>query len=125
MIYHYYGDTVRRIFLIAAFVMALTLPFFVPKVPVPFYISLSSIPLLVLLAGLTNPREIWVLVVNVVASIAGSIVFEYYAVFGYRGGDMPYFIVNQVLAVIFLIAVYFSMKTLRGRRHERDISDMD
>jgi hypothetical protein len=125
MIYHYYGDVVRRLFLLSALLMTITLPFFAAEIPGPFELSIFVIPLLVLAAGLTSPSQTWSHFLNTFLAVAGSIVFEYYAVLSYQASDQKYFAVNQILTVLFLFATYFSVKTVRGRRHEAELADAD
>lgn len=125
MLYHYYGDTVRRIFLSAALVMTVTLPFFADSVPVPLELSIFSIPILVLAAGLTNPHQHWVAWGNVVLAVFASMVFQYYAVLAQSDGDVWYFAVNQILTILFLFAVYYGVKTVRGRWHQKKIADAE
>ena len=115
---HYYGDTVRRLFLIAGIIIIVTLPFFSVLVPFPVVISSFGVLLIGFVAGMTSPRQNWVTILNVLVSIAGLILFEYYAVAAYY---MPqtqqtamFFWTNELLAVIFFFALYYSGKTLRG-----------
>ncbi len=113
---HYYGDTVRLLFMVAAAVMALMLPFLNQCLSVPVPLSLLSIVIIGVMAGLINPRHSSLALVNWGISIIALIVFEYHAVIAYRdyGWDSLIFATNQFLAVLFLIALYFSSKTLRG-----------
>ena len=114
---HYYGDVVRVLFLIAALIMLLGLPVFVDFLNLPVLYSIFAIVILGLSAGLTNPKQLWIAVVNVVISIYGFIEFDVHSVNASRTGvgGMKFFISNLVLSFIFLMAIYFSVKTLRGR----------
>lgn len=113
---HYYGDIVRRFFVLGALIMAITLPFFHEIIPVPTLTSLALIAIVGVMAGLTNPRQAWVALLNVFISLGGVVAFEYYAVssFDAYGVDSLFFWTNQFLAVIFLFALYWSSKTIRG-----------
>lgn len=113
---HYYGDTVRRLFIFAAVVMLVGLPFFADRLSAPLVLVLFAILLVALFAGLTNPRQQWVAVLNIGISLIVLIVFEYYAIMFYaEGGSFQLlFWIVQVLAVSFLFALYFSVKMLRG-----------
>ena len=96
--------------------MLVTLPFLGNLVPVPFFVSLILILFLAILAGITNPAQRWINFVNTVAAAAGFIGFEYYAIDAYKlDKGLFYFAVNQILAIIFFIALYYSTKTLRGK----------
>lgn len=113
---HYYGDNVRRYFLAGAVVMLLSLPLVYASVRVPAYISVFVIILLGLSAGFTNPRQRSAAILNVVIAMAAVFVFENEAVLtaGRSGETNLYFWINQVLAVIFLVALYYGIKTLRS-----------
>lgn len=113
---HYYGDTVRRIFLLGAFIMAVSLPFFWSLINLPIYASIFAILILDIAAGMTTPAKFWTGVLDLAGSALAVIVFEYYAVLAY--GNLPeetyFFLVNQLLAVLFLVGLYYSVKTVRG-----------
>ena len=114
-ILHYYGDTVRQLFVLAALVMVVSLPFFTEEIGQPLIISLVAILLVGMAAGLTSPRHTWTATFNVFISIGGFLTFEDYAVDWYSryGSTGSFFWTNQLLAVIFLLALYFSLKTFR------------
>ena len=76
---HYYGDTVRRLFILAALVMVATLPFFTRQIPEPLIISLLAILITGAAAGLTSPRHSWTAITNVILAAGGVLVFEYHA----------------------------------------------
>jgi hypothetical protein len=115
-LFHYYGDEVRRLFLLGAVVMALTLPFFQDLIHQPLEVSLGAILIVGIAAGLTNPRQGWVAMMDIVISIVATLVFEYNAVQNYSlyGSGSGLFWADQVLALIFLVALYYASKTLRG-----------
>ena len=113
-IVHYYGDTVRKLLIGAAIVMLVGLPIFNDRLPVSAPISIVAILILGLFAGLTNPRKIWVSVVNAIFSVIGIFIFEYYAVQTYDLADLLFW-ANQALAIIFFIALYYSTKSWRAR----------
>jgi hypothetical protein len=113
---HYYGDIVRRLFLAGAFLMALSLPFFWEDVSLPLYITIFAVIAADVVAGITTPAKFWSNVLNLLASVFAAAIFEYYAVEAYRNirEETYFFLVNQVLALIFLAALYYSVKTVRG-----------
>ncbi len=118
---HYYGDTVRAIFLIAGVMMLVTFPFFSNLVPTPLWVSISVMVLLVVFGGLINPVQRWILVVNSFIPIIGFALFEYQAAYGYlhltplESRGPAFFWSNQLLALLFFVAIYLSIKTVRGR----------
>ena len=118
---HYYGHTIRGIFLFVGLVMLVSFPFFSDLTPVPLWISIGIMTLLAIFGGLMNPAQRWLLVVNAIVPTIGFIVFEYQAVFAYlhvaatdpRRATL--FWVNQLISLLFFIALYLSIKTVRGR----------
>ena len=118
---HYYGRTIRSIFLIAGVLMIVSFPFFSDLVPVPLPVSIGIMALLVVFGGLMNPAQRWILLVNTIVPLLGFILFEYQAAYGYehlqtmdtRGP--AFFWVNQIISLLFFIATYLSVKTARGR----------
>lgn len=113
---HYYGDIVRDLFLLAAVIMLVGLPWFIQYLTVPTPISIIGMVVLVLAAGATNPVLRWTAYVNVSLSVIGFVVFESYAVraFVEFSPSSKFFAANQLLALVFALAVYYSAKTLRG-----------
>jgi hypothetical protein len=114
--FHYYGNLVRRFFLLGAIIMLVTLPFLNALLPVSLFYSLFAIVVLSLVAGLTSPRKMWAIGLDEVIAVFAVMVFEYYAVSYYLeySASSPLFIVNQLLALNFLVALYYNTKTLRG-----------
>jgi hypothetical protein len=110
---HYYGDLVRKLFIVAAVFMVVTLPiFYFTDIHEPLAFSLGAIVILGVAAGLTSPGILLSVAINLCISIVGFFFFEYYAV---RASlYSPFFFTNQILALLFLIALYYSIKTLRG-----------
>lgn len=113
---HYYGDTVRKFFLIGAVFMLLSLPFMSAFLSIPLYVSILAAIGIGVFAGITNPQQAWAAVLDFLIALTAVIVFEYHAVSGYSAYSFTHrtFWVNQILAVNFLIALYFATKTVRG-----------
>ncbi|MBI5044887.1 MAG: hypothetical protein HZC02_03105 [Candidatus Levybacteria bacterium] len=113
---HYYGDTIRKLFFAAAFIMLFFLPFFTGYIPVSIRASLLIVLALSIFSGLTSPRVFFVSVIDVVISVFGVFLFGYYAVDAYMQYSVSsmFFWVNQILSIIFLVSLYFSIKTFRG-----------
>lgn len=118
---HYYGDMVRALFLAGAVVMLVALPFFTNLLPVPATIAIFIILAVGTIAGLTNPKQKWVMILNVLISTMAFIVFEYYATVAFTSYSVSnFFLLNQTLALIFFVAFYYSMKSLRGSLLDKD-----
>lgn len=111
---HYYGDIVRLMFVASAVLMLFALPFFQERIEAPVILSIAAILGLVVVAGLVNPRQKLIAEVSVGVALAGFLVFEFYAVSRFAGLSDPFFLVNQTVAVLFFIALYFGVKTMRG-----------
>jgi hypothetical protein len=113
---HYYGDIVRRLFLLAAVLMIVSIPLVEDSLPIPFALSLGAMIGLAIVSGFINPVHRFTGLINVVSSVAGFAVFEVAALYGFNKYQWMsfFFLVNQLLALIFFFAIYFSTKTLRG-----------
>lgn len=114
---HYYGDIARYLFLTAAVLMVIGLPLFQNFIQFPTLVSVIAITILVIAAGLTNPQQLTSATANFIISIIGFITFAYHAVTAVNNtvADDKYLLTNVLLAIIFLFALYFSMKTLRAK----------
>jgi hypothetical protein len=114
---HYYGDNVRQLLLVASVIMIATLPFLSSRLPVSTVWSIVVIVLLCLSAGFLAPRKKLAIILNLLISIGGFAVFEYTAVDTYSRFESVtdmLFMINQVLALVFLFALYYSAKTFRS-----------
>ncbi len=114
--FHYYGDTVRRLFILSAIIMIVTLPFLANRLPVPPFTSILLIVALALMAGFLAPRNKWAITFDLLVSVGGVLVFEYYAVDAYNAYSVSdiLFLVDQTLAILFLFASYYASKTMRS-----------
>lgn len=110
---HYYGDYVRQIFVVTGAAMLLLAPLLVNRAPgiLPFQIGGAIV--LVVLAALTNPKKLWVLMADSLAAGIGVVVFESLAIAAYAAGSWFYFIALEIVTIAFLFALYFSLKTVR------------
>lgn len=111
---HYYGDMVRKIFLICGLVILITLPFLKSNISSPTFYSVVVILVLTFLAGMTNPRLRVVIVGDVVVSLISFCVFAFEAITKFTDLVDLLFITNLTLAILFLFAFYWSVKSLRN-----------
>ena len=115
---HYYGDYVRKLFLLGGALMMVTYPFFQKYIDVPLSLSIFIILMIVLLAGFQNPTNRWIVICNTLVAIVACGIFEYRAVHFYLSSGFDeaplFFLVNELLALIFFVAIYYSAKTSRG-----------
>jgi|SRR3989338_5143486 len=111
---HYYGDIIRQLFLGLVVLMMVGAPFFADNLAVEFpFIIVGSI-VIAGLAALTNPVKNWVMYLNVIAAGVGIFMFETTALMAYSAGDLTSFVLRQAIAIVFLFAFYFGVKTLRA-----------
>ena len=122
---HYHGDIVRQLFIAGAAGMLLGAPFYTSSVRVLLPFLVFGALVLVALAALTNPHKKNIMMANAAAAGAGLLIYETWALFNYADGTLLEFGLRQLLALAFMAAFYFSMKTLRamalgkiGRRPE-------
>lgn len=112
---HYYGDLVRIIFIIGAIFVLLGIPTMASIFNIPAIIPIISVAILGITAGITNPVQLFSLRLNVAVSVIFLIFFAYMGWYSYASGVGGFAgFINQVSAVLFLIASYFSVKSLRG-----------
>lgn len=113
---HYHGDTVRVLFFVGAIVL------FVAQstgadLPLSTFGTIFSAVLLVVAAGITNPAQHGIHWLNALLSIAGVLLFGTTAVSRYRAGANafdPSFVYIEALALLSLVALYFTTRTIRG-----------
>jgi len=112
---HYHGRAIRTLFIIAALIMVLGLFHALAYLQLPTTLSIISIVVLVYAAGITNPSQVWPMYMDTVISTVGLLVFETYSVNIWRSQNYntTLFILNEMLAVIFLFALFYSTRTLR------------
>ncbi len=118
--YHYYGDSVRILFIIGGLTMIVSYPFFSSFIKMPIAFSIIGSVALVVFAGLMNPKQKLIMIMNTVISVLALAIFEYAAIYTYLnlspsiGAHVAFFWVNQALSLLFFFAAYLAVKTLRG-----------
>ncbi len=111
---HYYGDDVRRLFLLASVGILLGVLFYQDLLPfVGQLFVMAGVLLLALFAGLVNPLEQKFIKVDLMLAAVGFLIFEYAAATGAQTSPIPESIIRQALALVFLFAFYFATKSLR------------
>ena len=108
---NYYGDIVRKLFFAGALVMLLTYPYFSLSLPQSPAVMVIGIVLLCVLAGLTKPERHWTIATDIIASLFFLIYFENHAIEYAKTNLTSLFFTDQILTVIFIIALYFAAKT--------------
>ena len=116
-ILHYYGDPMRRLFVVAALIFVIAVPLWGDLLPFGENAHLLQIAIaigLVILAGLTNPRSIAIFAVTMVAAALGTFLLEASAISFFPIDSFLLFSAREVAAIVLLFALYFSVKTLRA-----------
>ncbi len=119
---HYYGDTVRVLFLVAGLILLIFGPAHPTLVPFNSFTVVLLVLGAVLLAGITNPRQRSVVIADTIIAAFGLVIFTALAVSQYRTVEGPtdtVFLIRQSLSVVFFFALYFSSKSLRAKFIEK------
>ncbi len=113
---HYHGVAVRRLFILAAIIMLIGLPFFASLVAGGVFVAVVGILVIGLYAGLTTSKRKWIIWGDVVVSVLGSFTFELISInlYNTNGFITSYFVFNQILALIFFLSLYFGVRTFRA-----------
>ncbi len=113
---HYYGDTVRVLFVLGAIVL-----FVAESTGAALPLSLSGAVvaaiILVVAAGITNPQQYWIHFINELIAILGTLIFAEQAVGYWRASASVLnasYLFTEIMALLSIIALYFTTKTLRG-----------
>lgn len=113
---HYHGDEVRGLFVISAVIII-----FAQSTGANLPLSTGGAVIisaaLVIVAGITSPRINGIHWVNAFFAIMGTLLFGRAAVSHYREGSAtfdPSFIYVEVLAILSLIALYLTTRTIRA-----------
>ncbi len=113
---HYHGYEVRTIFVISALVILIAQSTGT-ILPLTTMESVGSAMLLVITAGITNPAQKWIHWLNAIIAIYGTLLFGTTAIDNYRIGVSIFntsFLYIEALAILSLIALYFTVRTIRG-----------
>lgn len=125
---HYYGDIVRQLLLLAAAVILVAAPFYASDLPRELPLNVLAALVLACLAAFTSPQAATILYADAIVSGVGMVLFELWALSSYQDTSIVAVGLRQAIALIFLFALYFSGKTLRGRalgRRERVADEGD
>lgn len=120
---HYHGDGVRVLFVVAAVVLIVAQSTGA-ELPLSTLGTVVSAVMLVIAAGITNPMQYGIHWANALIAIVGTLLFGTTAVDNYRAGMSlfdPSFVYVEALALLSLIALYFTTATIRGIMQRPDI----
>lgn len=113
---HYHGDTVRALFVLGAITLIVAQSTSV-DLPLSTGNAVIAAAILVVAAGITNPAQTWIHWVNAVLAALGSIIFGTAVIEHYQSGLSGFnssFFFLEALALLSLVALYFSTSTIRG-----------
>ena len=113
---HYYGDVSRKLFLAGGILMIVFAPVYPDLLPVNNLFVVTGAVLLSIFAGVTNPKQFWVNVLDVIIAALSFLIFEaaIFQAYGTLEWFSLEFLVRQSIPVVFFFALYFSSKTVRG-----------
>ena len=121
---HYHGDSVRILFVVAAVVLIVAQSTGA-DLPLSTFGAVFSAVALVVAAGITNPAHFWIHWLNALLAITGTLLFGTTAIDHYRAGLKVFdtsFVYTETLALLSLIALYFTVRTIRGIHMRRKLS---
>lgn len=113
---HYNGNEIRTLFVIGA-VLLLIGESVGAIFPFSTSVTVAIVAILVIAAGITNPVQGWIHWLNALISFAGTIFFGITALEYYRLGARllnPTFVFIELFALISLLSLYLTTKTIRG-----------
>ena len=111
--HYYYADHIRILFFTAAIIMLILSPFFREVIAMSIILVIFGISLIIL-AGITNRKLKTVFFINTIVSLFIVLVLEFIAL-NLTFADHPFLVIlNQILAFILVIALYFNLRTIRG-----------
>jgi len=113
---HYHGDGVRAIF-VASAVLLIVAKSTGAEIPLSTFGTVVVAVILVVAAGVTNPASRGIHWLNATLAIIGTLLFGRTAVNHYSAGTNiadTSFLFVEALALLSLIALYFTTRTIRG-----------
>ncbi len=113
---HYHGDGVRALFVVGA-VLIIVAQSTGAELPLSTTGAVFSAVILVVAAGVTNPAQRGIHWFNGILAALGTLIFGIAAVSHYRAGISlfePSFLYVEILALLSLVALYLSTRTIRG-----------
>ena len=119
---HYHGDGVRALFVTSA-ILLIVAKSTGAELPLSTFGTVVAAVVLVVAAGITNPAQRGIHWFNALLAIAGTLLFGRTAVNHYSSGvsisDSSFMFV-EALALLSLVALYFTTRTIRGAHMKQD-----
>ena len=111
---HYYGDVVRQMLLGASALLLITSPIYADNIRLEFPFEVIGVLVIVGFAALTNPRNRTISLCDAVIAGVGMVVYGGWPLMDYDMIALTVFVLRIAIALLFLFAFYFSMKTVRA-----------
>lgn len=111
---HYYGDTIRQLFIVNAGLILIGAPFYADSLRAELPFEILGALILAGLAALVNPHKRSFLFANAIAAGVGLLLYETWALSAYETSTWTQFVLRELIAIVFLFAFYFSVKTVRA-----------
>jgi hypothetical protein len=111
---HYYGDSVRTMFICCAVVYTFAMPLFGNLIPSTTGISIGIVLVLVLLAGITSPMMKWLMFINAAIAAIGIYLLQSAAIFFFDTESKVLFTLRELGVLFLLFAFYYSVKSFRS-----------
>ncbi len=122
---HYHGDAVRALF-VASAILLIVAKSTGGDLPLSTFGTVVSAVVLVIAAGITNSAQFWIHWANAFLASFGTILFGMTAIRHYRAAEVSIFDLSflyvEALALLSLMALYFTVRTVRGLHMRPDYS---
>lgn len=111
---YYYSEIIRKLFISAGLIVLVTMPFLYNKFSFLIFFPIAAIIILTLAAGITSKRQPGNILIDLIISLAGLIVYSFRTVTEFQHHFDLMFVTNIVLSCLFLFTTYWSVKIWRG-----------
>lgn len=111
---HYFGDVVRQLFIGVVVLMLVGAPFYASTLELELPFLIGAALFLAVLAAFVNPHNRWVSMASAVAAGSGFVVYQVWALYQYAESSWMQFILREIIALVFLVALYYATKTVRA-----------
>jgi hypothetical protein len=111
---HYYGNTIRSLFLVSALFSFVAIPIWGSLLPISIFVQILGGRVLVLLAGLMSPDSTLVMFASAIASGVGVIVVETVVIQAKADQSVGLFMLREIEVLMLLVAFYLGVKTVRS-----------
>jgi hypothetical protein len=111
---HYWGNVVRQLLLGAAVLMIFASPLYGDSLQLEFPFEIVGALAIVACAALISPHSRYALMGSSIVSGTGAVVYGTWGILEYDTVNPVAFVLRIAVAIVFLFAFYFSLKTVRA-----------